>query len=59
MSDLQPKDYALQGAELRSALVPVLDAHLPATVAVQRAQSRRRWTRIALTLETLVHGAGG
>jgi HlyD family secretion protein len=58
MPDLD-KDYGLQGAELRSALVPMSDAHLPATIAAQRAQSRRRWTRIALALGTLVHGAGG
>jgi HlyD family secretion protein len=59
MSDRQPKGYALQGAELRSALVPVSDAHLPETVAVQRAQSRRRWTQIALALGMFVLGAGG
>ena len=59
MSDLQPKNYPLQGAELSSELVPVSDAHLPATIAVQLAQSRRRWTPIALALGILVFGAGG
>jgi HlyD family secretion protein len=59
MSDLQLKDDTFRGAELSSALVPVPDAHVPATIAARRAQGRRRWTQIALALGMLVLGAGG
>jgi HlyD family secretion protein len=59
MSDLQSEDHPSRGAKASSELVAVPDAHLPATIAVQRTQARVRRTRIALALGMLVLGAGG
>jgi HlyD family secretion protein len=55
MSDLESKDHPSQGVKPSIELVPVPEAHLPATIAVRRL----RWTRIALALGMVVLGGGG
>jgi HlyD family secretion protein len=59
MSDLQSKGDISRGAELSSGLVPVSDAHLPATIAAQHVRGRRHWVPTALALGMLFLGTAG